>query len=145
MNCKGCFLGVALFFVSLAVFCPMPTGAQDQSVNFSDYTGLELQQRCKAAGEYAKSHTPADTDIFQVMGCIGYFEGVMDTYEFWGESNDSMHTKLHAPACIPNGVTVAEAIRVVLKFLDDHPNMLHEPERLVVGQALAAAYPCKAN
>jgi hypothetical protein len=45
--------------------------------------------------------------------------------------------------CWPKGVTVFQAVRVVTKWLNDHPEDLHNTARVEVMKALMAAFPCK--
>lgn len=45
--------------------------------------------------------------------------------------------------CLPPGqVRFGEMKEVVLKYIGDHPTMLHKERALVIGLALADAYPC---
>ena len=74
---------------------------------------------------------------FQAMHCIGYVQGVMDGYELgaWKAS-----TKL---ICLPEaGISVDQAIRIVVKHLNGNPEQLHMPARAIQVAALAKAFPC---
>jgi hypothetical protein len=57
---------------------------------------------------------------------------------------DSTHTQQAAHGCIPFGVMPLEAIKVVVKYLNDHPEKLHEADTILVLSALSNAYPCSA-
>lgn len=45
--------------------------------------------------------------------------------------------------CTPSGVTIAQGIRVVIKYIDDRPERLNENFKTLVLEALRAAWPCK--
>jgi Ssp1 endopeptidase immunity protein Rap1a len=44
--------------------------------------------------------------------------------------------------CMPNAVTNGQAIRVVLKYIDDRPARTHENFMALAFEALQAAWPC---
>jgi len=45
--------------------------------------------------------------------------------------------------CLPRDVKVGQAIRVVVKFLKDHPEKLHEVSSELVLNAFLQVFPCK--
>jgi hypothetical protein len=45
--------------------------------------------------------------------------------------------------CVPINVTVGQAMRVVVKYIDDRPARLHEPFKKLVHEALLEAWPCR--
>ncbi len=47
--------------------------------------------------------------------------------------------------CIPDGVTAGQAIRVVLEWLDRHPELQHLDFALLAASALETTWPCKAH
>lgn len=48
------------------------------------------------------------------------------------------------PFCVPaNKITGGQVARVIVKYLKDHPERLHENETFLAIQALQAAFPCK--
>jgi len=44
--------------------------------------------------------------------------------------------------CPSEGVTLAQAVRIVLKFLQDHPERLHLRGSELAEDALSKAFPC---
>lgn len=63
--------------------------------------------------------------------CSAYIAGVADTLEDY-----------RILACRPEAVTYGQLITIVLKFLHDHPERLHENRRALVDEALRASFPC---
>ncbi len=62
--------------------------------------------------------------------CLTYVTGVFDTLQ------------LLQAVCAPAGVTNDQASRVVLKFLRDNPQRLHEHRVVLTVEALVRACPC---
>ena len=77
--------------------------------------------------------------------CHGYIEGLSDTvfqYEQMlavaaGSEARGMRT------CLPEGATYDQYTRVVVKYLRDHPEKLHEPRGGLAYDALVRAFPCE--
>jgi hypothetical protein len=46
------------------------------------------------------------------------------------------------PQCFSGGVTVNQEIRVVMKYLQDHPELLNQSGAGLVAKALTEAFPC---
>ena len=66
--------------------------------------------------------------------CIGYIEGVSDASE--GKTWDG------TPYCAPKGATNGQLVKIVTKYLNDHPEHLHLSAHSIVQQALLEAFPC---
>jgi Rap1a immunity proteins len=49
----------------------------------------------------------------------------------------------NAMICAPKGATNEQAIRVVVKYIDDQPARLNENFKVLALEALQAAWPCK--
>ena len=46
-------------------------------------------------------------------------------------------------ACAPRGSTTAQAVRVVVQYIDNQPGRQHENFKVLAYEALQAAWPCK--
>lgn len=64
---------------------------------------------------------------------MGYVNGVADALYFKDVT------------CEPANVTQRQVVDIVLKFLRDHPERLHEQRFALVSDALMQAFPCKGN
>lgn len=60
---------------------------------------------------------------------MGYIQGIADALD-----NDGF--------CLPRNYAAGELKEVVVKYLNDHPEKLHESRGVVVGVALHNAFPC---
>jgi hypothetical protein len=64
----------------------------------------------------------------------GFTEGMMNS--------QTREQKNIPPPCFPNGVTADEAILIVKKFMQEHPQDLHAEAGVISGLALLQAFPC---
>ncbi len=48
-------------------------------------------------------------------------------------------------ACVPNGESTIRIVRVMKKYLADHPEKAHRATRYIASLALAGAFPCRAG
>jgi hypothetical protein len=106
-------------------------------------TGAQLLDECQVVAKGGPNAPEDAAELAKGMHCFGYLSGVADTYVFWKYTNNTQKAKVYIPACIPEEATTFELARVVVKYLNDHPNQLHNSYRLLVMLALEDAYPCK--
>jgi hypothetical protein len=70
--------------------------------------------------------------------CVSIIHGVSDTLYFL-KQNEATGKGL---PCIPQQTTDNQTAKVVAKYLQEHPEKLHEHDSYLVVQALFGAYPC---
>ncbi len=91
--------------------------------------GNHLLRRCQASiavtdrGSWEDEH-----EAFDAGFCHGLIEGVL-----YASSS----------VCLPDGVTGDQTVRVVIKFLQDHPETLNKDETTLVKAAFTKAFPCE--
>ena len=76
-------------------------------------------------------------NYFGVGYCLGVTQGVRQTLAIQNEGLPAVDR-----TCIPEGMTNGQGVRIVLKFLQDHPADLQKPAVFLVYRAYRAAYPC---
>jgi hypothetical protein len=106
-------------------------------------TGEKLLQECQLVIKYPDASKMTDDESGKAIHCLGYLRGAMDVYGEWDEFNTKRHGNNPSPVCLPINVTTNEIVMVVVKYLNDYPNKLHEDRSLLVLFALSDAYPCK--
>ena len=74
--------------------------------------------------------------------CVRYVEGAMDAYDTMQGLSWSNPSKW---ICAPDNMQVEQAVRVFLKYADNHPEDLHYPAANVVWLAMHDAFPCPAK
>lgn len=122
-----------LLVVFVLMLLCSPTLAQ------ATHDGIELSEECTVALRTIEH--PTNMDEFHMGACFGLVDGVMGTMTLWNTVDAQRNeTKFHG--CIPTEVTVEEAVKVVLKYLNDNPTQLHQRDASLVVSALAKGYPC---
>lgn len=117
------------------------TGAMASSVfaaSLSD--GNSVLLNCKATLRVMDNNkVKAADDQLGIGQCLGLVEGVRNTLMYL---NGSIERKLQI--CWPqDGIQNGQAVRILVKYLDDHPADLNKDQTLLTMLAFAEAYPCK--
>ncbi len=111
--------------------CVITTGAALADEDKSD--GNSLIHQCRFITEI-KLQAPDEEAIqigYDTGWCRGLIIGLVEEMKSVGK------------ICLPAGVTYMQTWRVVKKFLDDNPTLLHRHRIYLIRTALVAAWPCK--
>jgi Rap1a immunity proteins len=83
----------------------------------------------------------AANKAFLVGRCVGLVQGIADAL---GLMKDASGEKLN-PLCVdrPKGTSTDQAVKVVVKYGDAHPEQSHAPFTVIAALALTEAWPCK--
>lgn len=111
------------------LFITFPHNASGK--HFSD--GNQLLQACNQAIKYFDSDERSN--VFNAGSCWGYIRAANDMYEIMAQ--DSIRT-----ICIPSETGTQQMIRVVVKYLIDHPERLHNVASLLIYEAFKESFPC---
>jgi hypothetical protein len=123
-------LGALAFFL----FHPWPVAA-GVGERVPHLRSDELLLRCTG-----RSHAAEALQAVDEMLCHEYIRGFIDSYVV----TVAVHRVTDLHICMPEvGLTNEQSMRVVVKWLTDHPNRLHESARTSVFLALHEAFPCK--
>jgi len=100
-----------------------------QAVCYAD--GNKLLSQCKAAID--RSSTAYQDASF----CMGFLNGMTSTVSV-------MHTALNVPRpfCLPDKIPTGQGVRVVIKYLEKHPELLHYDDGSLAMLAFMEAFPC---
>jgi hypothetical protein len=95
---------------------------------------VSLLHGCQAAVNVMDGGTlEEDLQYQEASWCVGYLAGIQNLNAI----NEQPHF------CDPDtGTSSEQTIRIVAKYLQDHPEELHEPAVSSVLRALRAAFPC---
>jgi hypothetical protein len=111
-------------------------------------TGLDLLHDCERISRdfnNLREH-PSNmgwNEIADAEHCSGYIAGMKDMLTMWNAVNSVKHQETNSIMCVPHEATIIELLRVVVKFLNDHPTELHDQAGFAVIEAWRNAYPCK--
>jgi len=98
--------------------------------------GTELLRKCSAGVKAADRQTLTAREITDAAWCAGYLHGVSDM--------QAITTAMGAQPllCVPQDVRLGQQARIVVKFLQAHPEWMHVEGRLLVVGALKEAFAC---
>ena len=103
--------------------------AMAMSVPVEAVTGNKLLEYCENGADQSRSaHFQEDAY------CIGFITGVVDGLRYFDFQNRF---------CLSEGVTQGQAQKVVIKYLKDNPQRLHEGYVPIIYSAIKEAFPCK--
>ena len=108
-------------------------------------TGADIIGKCKQAVRDVDNDTSADkppVKSFDVGFCFGFIDGANSAQQVWAASDKTNHRNHSMGYCFPDAVTNGQMLRVFVKYLDDHPQDLHEPAALLYIEAMRRAFPC---
>ena len=97
--------------------------------------------------QVAKKTVWTDNEMIQLQFCNGYTQGISDAIQLNEAMVDAHGRLLHKQTfCLPDdGISTTEAALVYLKYMDAHPEELHEEASVTVWNALTDAYRCTAK
>jgi hypothetical protein len=108
--------------------------------------GNELLSNCKAFIDLASLDSKIKSnDLITIQGsgkCVGLLQGVSKMNR-WYEIYLKNQTHENPLFCIPDGVTLGQKTLVVIKYLTEYPELLHEPDTVLIIKAFMQAFPCK--
>lgn len=100
--------------------------------------GNAVQKDCGAVVSQHDGASIETTELLEGLFCVGYVAGLKDAFRM---TPDLLGAKpLYCPP--EAGVKNDQLVRIVLTFLRDNPNALHESARGSVLVALSRAFPC---
>ncbi|UQW74382.1 Rap1a/Tai family immunity protein [Pseudomonas avellanae] len=98
-------------------------------------TGNELSEQCQAS---IKDPTPP-SKYFASGVCAGYVNGMID-----GIHIAKVLSPDRVDVCFPDhGFTSFQAVKVVQRYLDTHPERLNEDAMVLTSMAFKQAFPCQ--
>lgn len=123
-----------LSLISVILFTSPSALGQDK-LEFPQQTGNSFLRVCSAVETGPQSHT----EIEHAAACVGYATGFIEGIEYLTV------IKSPKPFCVPAKVENGQAVRVVLKYVREHPETAHLPTAQLMVKALREAYPCAAH
>jgi len=136
-------------FVKAVCLLMLLVSSDSTFAEFSRYqTGTGLLEDCKAAIRVLDGTSSQTFDFdtsVRARECLSYVNGILDMETFYRHVLilDKIPIKKNSIlGCIPGDVTLDQQIRVIVKFLEDHPEFLNLPSSALITEALSTAFPC---
>ncbi|MDT8281728.1 MAG: Rap1a/Tai family immunity protein [Gammaproteobacteria bacterium] len=105
--------------------------------------GNELLSNCSKAIKVSDGAEILSSDYFGVGTCMGTIRGIIDAGNIINTSATQRCYSKQDVYCVPVEVSTVQATRVVVKYLKDHPEDLHQRDTRLIVTALTEAFPCK--
>ena len=117
--------------IPLCIFLFVFSGGSSSVPQQDVTTGTWLLGSCQITVKATDDRTFQENDLesFRDGFCRGMIEGV---------------SKASPRVCLDD-VTYAQEVRIVLKYLQDHPEEIHQRNAILVDKALSRAFPCHDN
>nr|WP_279577299.1 Rap1a/Tai family immunity protein [Pseudomonas sp. LA21] len=97
--------------------------------------GNELLASC-GANVAAMDNPDGVLDYYKIGHCQGLIGGLMDVL-------DRNNSQPLLRSCLPGNVSMGQTTRIVVRYLQDHPEQLHLPDTRLVLMAIQEAFPCQ--
>jgi Rap1a immunity proteins len=126
----------AILLVTAMCLCSVAS-AQDADGNL-------LLKHCNVAIRFVDAPTSVTSQEAESgMYCMGLVRGIVDTVMLWQESDKAFKNRVSpGRPCLTTEIKTSQAVRIVVKYLNDHPEQLHHDDSLLVVVALKTAFPC---
>ncbi|WP_368671159.1 Rap1a/Tai family immunity protein [Cupriavidus sp. IK-TO18] len=122
---RSCFIALLLMLTSGGAVCAAVTGG-------------DLLRACGATVKQQDGIGISATESAEAIWCIGYISGLLDAI---GLAPPKVQGK-QALCLPPNGINNEQAIRLIVKWLRENPEGLHQSGRMEAVIALSKAFPC---
>jgi hypothetical protein len=130
-----------LIRLAVLLFCARPT--------FAGPDGSQVLRTCQQTIQHIDHQQANEPDPLGSISsgwCIGWVTAAIEMNNLQEGMADKDHP-LRANMfhfCAPPGLTAMQAIRIVVKYLEDRPKDLYQPGIALTNLALMSAFPCKA-
>jgi hypothetical protein len=123
---------LVLFLTSPPFYCVQEQNTEKFGIGF----GNQFYDNCAATETLRYGGTGVQN--VEAMFCLGYAEGLIH-----GIMAADIMRGVGLTFCAPLEVTNLQAVRVIRKYIADHPERAHEVTSILAVEALRKAFPCK--
>ena len=129
-------LRLTVAVISLAIVIPISAQAAKDSG-----TGSDLLSYCGLYRNMLDGNDPRDMEAMsEIMRCVGFLQGIGAVL---GEMEASVNTTTaDLGICMPDAASTGQITRVVVKYLEENPALLHLSQDTLAIAALVHAFPC---
>lgn len=107
-------------------------------IHATERDGNKLLTDCSIAINVMEDVSKEPTQITSTAYCLGHVRGADDMHNLYRAVSKSKPLY-----CMPSGVTMGQMVRIIVKYLKENPEQLHEDGTMLIAAALRDAYPCK--
>jgi len=122
--------------LTLILLWPVVSYGQVGSEHFES-SGNAFLRTCSVI---EKEHSLTAGDVMQQEACAAYVSGFVEGLSFATEGAETS-SPIYCPPS--EGPEAGQLVRIVLKYIRDHPETAHQRTYLLAGRALRGSFPCK--
>jgi hypothetical protein len=131
------------YSLAVALLCCSFVSAQAPQ-EFPSTSGNAFLRLCSAIDADEKDRTHEDYQ--HGMMCIAFVEGVVQgVSEEIGYAHSMTNKPPPAPFCLPDDVENGQIVRIVLRYIHNHPEEAHRKTSMLVALALQGSFPCRSK
>ncbi len=123
---------VAVLLLTVAALAQTPKNTR---------TGNELLRQCNEMMKMMDKPVPG-INFADAMHCLGYIDGAAD-FAAMGEMWSKEHNYKQAFLCVPVKAERRQLVRVVVRYMNEHPKELHKDKAEIVALAFSQAFHCE--
>lgn len=134
---------VMLLQLLLPMTCGSEAAAQEPAAS-TQQMGNDFLRECTEALRFIdgdRTLTAGESEYS--THCMGYLLGFYEGYEAKAAADKVQGDAPHREVCLPENLAADQMVRVVVKYLREHPERLQQPANLLVVQSFYATFPCK--
>jgi hypothetical protein len=110
-----------------------------QTSELVDTSGNAFVRLCSAIDK----ENGTDEETRNLIMCLGYVSGFVDALDSYSVFREALtKQKEHKLFCKPEEIERGQVVRIVLKYIRNHPEHAHGPTGVLFIGALREAYPC---
>jgi len=119
---------ISTIILLISIFVSSPASA---GVGYTD--GNIILSACSELSKLLKYQF--ELDSFEAGRCWGYISASTDIYKVIKYGSSRI-------VCIPGEIEVSDYVRIVIKYLNEHPKDLNRPAFELITKAFAEIFPC---
>ena len=102
--------------------------------------GNDLLDACRDGVRLKERGSKSAREAFNAGDCIGFLRGMIEMH---GALESDSGSSLRPLFCLPGQLMpIIQIMRIVLHYLETHPERLHLQQRVLVIEAFRDAFPC---
>ena len=110
-----------------------------QEPDYHSTSGNSFARLCSAL-DIEKTHL----DMQHTVACMAFVDGVVQgVYEEVSLTQTAANQEPFLPFCLPEEAETGQLVKVVLKYIHNHPELAHQRTAALIVKALREAYSCK--
>ena len=103
------------------------------------YDGAKFLRACNAEVKQRDGLNISEEESIEALWCVSYVSGFLDALAV-----SELMAPVRKAICLPQrGITTDQAARILVKYLRDNPEKLHQSGRISLFVALAKVFPCR--